>query len=87
MEFSGLTPPAATLVLADLIRNQPVSFLAYLPTPVEAEDFARDLEFFWPEGARNGAILLLPSYEVRPFSEQSPATELIFDRIKALYAL
>ncbi len=87
MEFSGLTPPAASLVLADLIRNQPVSFLVYLPTPIEAEDFARDLEFFWPEGARNGAILLLPSYEVRPFSERSPATELIFDRIKALYAL
>ena len=87
MEFSGLTPPAASLVLADLIRNQPVSFLAYLPTPIEAEDFARDLEFFWPEGAGNGAILLLPSYEVGPFSERSPATELIFDRIKALYAL
>ncbi|MBW2621338.1 MAG: transcription-repair coupling factor [Deltaproteobacteria bacterium] len=87
LEFSGLTPAAASLVLAELLKKQPVSLLVYLPTPIEAEDFVRDLEFFWPEGAEAGAILPLPSYEVRPFAERSPATELVFDRIKALYAL
>ncbi|MBW2092226.1 MAG: transcription-repair coupling factor, partial [Deltaproteobacteria bacterium] len=56
-------------------------------TPLEAEDFVRDLEFFWPEGAADSAILLLPSYDIKPFSGESPASERVFERLWSLYAL
>ncbi|MBW2322211.1 MAG: transcription-repair coupling factor [Deltaproteobacteria bacterium] len=87
INFFGLNLSAAAFVLAKILKRQAASYLVYLPTPIEAEDFIRDLEFFWPEGAANEAVLLLPSYDVKPFSGQSPAPELVFDRLRALYAL
>ena len=87
VRFCGLTPPSAAHVLSDMIRARPETYIVYLPTPIEAEDFARDLEFFWPEGANNGAILLFPGYEVKPFAGESPATDMVFARLWAQYAL
>ena len=87
MKWYGLNQPACAYLLAELQRVKPRSYLVYLPTPVEAEDFVRNLEFFWPEGARAGAILLLPGYEIRPFAGESPSPELVSARIWALYNL
>lgn len=87
MYFCGLNQSAAAFVLAETLRRRPESYLVYMPTPVEAEDFVRDLEFFWPEGAAAGAVLLLPGFEVKPFSGESPAADLVFARLSALYAL
>jgi transcription-repair coupling factor (superfamily II helicase) len=87
VRVSGLTNASAAYVLAQIIRRQGGRFLVYLPTPVEAEDFVRDLEFFWPEGAGRGDILLYPGYEIKPFFGESPAIDLVFSRLNALYAL
>lgn len=85
--FCGLNPASAAFVLAGMVQRRPDGYLVYMPTPVEAEDFARNLEFFWPEGAAAGAILVLPGYEIKPFSGESPAVDLVFARLTALYAL
>ena len=80
-------PSSAAFVLSESLRRDPKSYLVLMPTPLEAEDFARDLEFFWPEGAAIGAVLLCPGYETKPFSGESPAVELVFSRLWALNAL
>ena len=85
--FSGLNPTAAAYVLAEMIRRRPAAFLVYMPTPVEAEDFARDLEFFWPEGASSGAVMLCPAYEIKPFAGESPSQDLVFSRMTVFSAL
>ncbi len=87
VRFCGLNSSSAAFVLAESIRRRPATYLVYAPAPLEAEDFARDLEFFWPEGAASGAVLLLPGYEIKPFSGESPANDLVFARLTALYAL
>ncbi|MBU2552200.1 MAG: transcription-repair coupling factor [Proteobacteria bacterium] len=87
VSFCGLTPSSSAFVIAEILEHRPEVFLVYLPTPLEAEDFVRDLEFFWPQGASEGAILLCPGYEVKPFGGESPATDLVFARLWALYAL
>ena len=85
--FCGLNLPASAFVLSEIIRRRPGTYLVYLPTPIEAEDFVRDLEYFWPEGDAAGAILLLPGYEVKPFAGESPASDLVFTRLWALWNL
>jgi transcription-repair coupling factor (superfamily II helicase) len=87
VKWYGLTQPACAYLVAELQRVKPRPYLVYLPTPVEAEDFVRNLEFFWPEGAKAGAILLLPGYEIKPFSGESPSPELVSARLWALYNL
>ena len=87
VRVSGLTNASTAYMLARMLRRQGGSYLVYLPTPVEAEDFVRDLEFFWPEGASRGEILLCPGYEIKPFSGESPSVDLVFSRLNALYAL
>jgi len=85
--FYGLNRSAAAFLLTRIISGRPETYLVYMPTPLEAEDFVRDLGFFWPEGAKSGAILLLPGYEVSIFKGESPAADLVFARLTALYAL
>lgn len=85
--FSGLNQSSAAFTLAEIIRRRPQTFLVYLPTPIEAEDFVRDMEFFWPEGAAQGSILLFPGYEIKPFAGESPSQDLVFARLWALSAL
>ena len=87
VRVSGLTNASTAYILARILRQQGGRFLVYLPTPVEAEDFVRDLEFFWPEGAGQGDILLYPGYEIKPFFGESPSIDLVFARLNALYAL
>ncbi|MEW6267051.1 MAG: transcription-repair coupling factor [Thermodesulfobacteriota bacterium] len=87
VHWSGLNPSASAFVLAELLRSRPASCLAILPTPLEAEDFLRDVEFFWPEGSAQGRCLLLPGYEAKPFAGESPAQDLVFARLWALSAL
>ncbi|MBW2086611.1 MAG: hypothetical protein JRI54_11385, partial [Deltaproteobacteria bacterium] len=87
VEFTGLSSSATAFILAEMLNRQAGTYLVFLPTPLEAEDFVRDMEFFWPEGAADEAILLLPSNDVKPFTGQSPAPELVFERLWALYAL
>ena len=86
-QWYGLNQPACAYLVAELQRVQPRAYLVYMPTPVEAEDFVRNMEFFWPEGAKAGAILLLPGYEVKPFSGESPSQELVSARLWGLYNL
>ena len=87
VSFCGLTQPASAFLLAETLRRNPKTFLVYAPTPIEAEDFVHNLEFFWPEGADAEAILLLPGYEIKPFGGESPAQDLVFSRLLALSAL
>ncbi|MFH1136796.1 MAG: transcription-repair coupling factor [Pseudomonadota bacterium] len=85
--FCGLNSSAAAFVVAEMLRRRPEAFLIYLPTPLEAEDFVRDLEFFWPEGASSGAVMPCPAYEIKPFAGESPSPDLVFARLAALSAL
>ena len=85
--LGGLGLSSTAFLLAESLRLRPEVYLVHVPTPVEAEDFARDLEFFWPEGAGSGLIRLLPAYEVKPFSGESPSPDMVFARLWALYGL
>ena len=87
VHYYGLNLASAAFTIAEIMRRRPAAFLVTLPTPVEAEDFIRDLEFFWPEGASAGAVLLLPGYEIKPFSGESPSGDLVFSRLHALSSL
>ena len=87
VSFCGLNLTAAAFIISRMLARESRSFLVCLPTPVEAEDFVRDMEFFWPEGAVTQSILLLPGYEIRPFGGESPSADLVFSRLAALYAL
>ena len=85
--FCGLNTSAAAFGLAETLRRRPGIYLVMTPTPVEAEDFLRDLEFFWPEGAAAGRTLICPAYEIKPFSGESPSQDMVFARLWALYQL
>jgi len=87
IELTGLNLPAAAFVLSEALKTRGDSALVVVPTAIEAEDFARDLAYFWPEGAAREALRLLPTYDVKPFSGQAPAPELVFERLWALYGL
>ncbi|MEW5723313.1 MAG: transcription-repair coupling factor [Thermodesulfobacteriota bacterium] len=87
VHFCGLSPASSAFILAEMVRRRPETYLVVLPTPLEAQDFGQDLEFFWPEGAAAKAVLLCPGYEVRPFAGESPAGDLVFARLFALAAL
>ena len=87
IELTGLNLPAAAFVLSQALKTRGGSCLVVVPTAVEAEDFARDLAYFWPEGAAEDAVRLLPAYDMKPFSGQAPSPELVFERLWALYGL
>lgn len=86
-EFSGLSLSGSAFILAEMLKSSGGTYLVYLPTSLETDDFLRDIAFFWPEGKKAGAIQHLSAYDSRPFTLESPSPELVFDRLEALYSL
>ena len=57
--FCGLNPSSAAFVLSESLRRDPKSYLVLMPTPLEAEDFARGSRVFLAgrRGHRRGTPL------------------------------
>src|SRR5215470_8044440 len=87
----GLKGGARPFFLFRLLRAAPRPALVVAATGQEAERLAGDLRFFFGEAddappfARR--IHYLPSWEVTPFEDLSPAPDVIAARIEGLYHL
>ena len=87
----GRTGGARAFFLFRLLRAAPHPALVVAPDGKEAERLASDLRFFFGEAddappfARR--IHHLPSWEVTPFEDLSPAADVVAARIEGLYHL
>jgi transcription-repair coupling factor (superfamily II helicase) len=83
--LTGLSRPAFARLLAGLMEGELKGrrVLVLAATPVEAEDFAGDLAFFWG----GGSIVPLPLVESRPFMDQVVSPGPMAERLRALHTL
>ena len=83
--LSGLKGSSSAYFLSCWKRERKGSLLVLFPRTREAELFLGDLQFFYPEGAKE--ILFFPPYETLPYDEIPPHPETLKERMKCLFAL
>jgi transcription-repair coupling factor (superfamily II helicase) len=89
LTLSGLSGPAAALLLPSLLERAPGGKIILLvPGERESEPFRSDL-MFAATALRGGRtrVRLFPSLEADPYQEMSPHLQVACDRVEALRAL
>ncbi len=76
-------PVMRAFIAAALLRKSGRPLLVITPTREEGERFVADASFF----LGHDKALFFPSWELLPFEEQSPHTEIVASRMEVLYAL
>ncbi len=83
LSLSGLAGSGKALVLAAFFQETRQPILVLTPTPSEAENLYQDLLSFLGEEK----VKYFPSWEVLPWENISPESEIISQRVQTLYAL
>ncbi len=76
-------PVMRAFIAAALLRKSGKPLLVITPTREEGERFVADASFFLGKDK----ALFFPSWELLPFEEQSPHTEIVASRMEVLYTL
>src|SRR3989337_4580176 len=82
ISLSGLAGCGKALVLASFVQETRRPILVLTPTGSEAENIYQDLLSFLGEEK----VKYFPSWEVLPWENISPESEIISQRVQTLYA-
>src|SRR5215470_11107643 len=84
---TGLAGAARGYALSHLARALKRPLVCVEPDEEAAEALERDLRFFWPPGAGDGAIVRLPGDEVLPYEGLTPDPQAAMARLSGLFHL
>src|SRR2546428_4206621 len=83
----GLSGASRGYALAHLARSLKRPLVCVEPDEEAAEALERDLRFFWPPSAPEGAIIRLPGDEVLPYEGLTPDPQAGMARLAGLFHL